>query len=49
VVNIDTFLAPSAAANWFALPNLAIVSIHPLGPCRVLTSGTAVVFTPVTQ
>ena len=49
VVNIDTFHAPPAAANWFALPDLAIVSIHPPGPCRVLTSGTAVVFTPVTQ
>ena len=37
VVNIDTFLAP----------DLAIVSIHPPGPCRVRTSGTTVVFTPV--
>lgn len=49
VVNIDTFLAPPAAANWFALPDLAIVSIHPPGSCHVLTSGAAVVFTPVTQ
>jgi hypothetical protein len=47
VVNIDTFLAPPAAANSFALPGLAIVSIHPPGPCRVRTTGTAVVFTPV--
>ncbi len=47
VVNIDTFLAPPAAANGFALPDLAIVSIHPPGPCRVLTSGMTVVFTPV--
>ena len=46
VVNIDTFLAP-AGANSFALPGLAIVSIHPPGPCRVRTSGTGVVFTPV--
>jgi hypothetical protein len=45
VVNIDTFLAP---ANGFALPDLAIVSIHPPGPCRVRTSGTTVVFTPIT-
>jgi hypothetical protein len=44
-VDIDTFLAP---ANGFALPNLAIVSIHPPGPCRVRTSGTTVVFTPIT-
>jgi hypothetical protein len=47
VVDIDTFLAPSAAANSFVLPNLAVVSIHPPGPCRVRTSGTTVVFTPV--
>jgi hypothetical protein len=47
VVNIDTFLAPPGAANSFALPDLAIVSIHPPGPCRVRTSGTTVVFTPV--
>ena len=47
VVNIDTFLAPSGAANLFALPDLAVVSIHPPGPCHVRTSGTTVVFTPV--
>jgi hypothetical protein len=47
VVSIDTFLAPPGAANGFALPNLAVVSIHPPGPCRVRTSGTTVVFTPV--
>ena len=47
VVNIDTFLPPTAAANSFVLPGLAIVSIHPPGPCRVRTSGTTVVFTPV--
>ena len=47
VVNIDTFLAPPGAANRFALPDLAVVSIHPPGPCRVRTSGTTVVFTPV--
>jgi hypothetical protein len=47
VVNIDTFLAPPGATNAFALPDLAIVSIHPPGPCRVHTSGTTVVFTPI--
>jgi hypothetical protein len=47
VVNIDTFLPPPGAVDRFALPGLAIVSIHPPGPCRVRTSGTAVVFTPV--
>jgi hypothetical protein len=46
VVNVDTFLAPPAA-NGLALPGLAIVSIHPPGPCRVRTSGTTVVFTPI--
>jgi hypothetical protein len=31
----------------FALPNLAIISIHPPGPCRVRVTGTTVVFTPI--
>jgi hypothetical protein len=44
VVNIDTFLAPPGEATWF---DLAVVSIHPPSPCRVQTSGTTVVFTPV--
>jgi hypothetical protein len=44
VVNIDTFLAPPGAAAWL---DLAVVSIHPPGPCRVQTSGTTVVFTPI--
>ena len=47
VVNIDTFLPPPGATNSFALPDLAIVSIHPPGPCRAQTSGTTVVFTPI--
>ena len=44
VVNIDTFLAPPGTATW---SGLAVVSIHPPGPCRVQTSGTTVVFTPI--
>lgn len=44
VVNIDTFLVPLRQATWFGL---AVVSIHPPGPCRVQTSGTTVVFTPI--
>lgn len=47
VVDIDTFLAPPGMASWFALPNLAIISIHPPSPCRVVTSGTTAVFTPI--
>ena len=47
VVNIDTFLAPPGVASRFALPNLAIISIHPPSPCRVVTSGTTAVFTPI--
>ena len=46
VVNIDTFL-PRQGRQGVARPNLAIVSIHPPGPCRVRTSGTTVVFTPI--
>jgi hypothetical protein len=44
VVNIDTYLASPGQARWF---DLAIVSIHPPGPCRVRTSGTTAVFTPI--
>jgi hypothetical protein len=47
VVNIDTFLVPPGPPGRFALPNLAIVSIHPPSPCRVLANGTTVVFTPI--
>ena len=47
VVNIDTFLIPPGPPGRFALPSLAIVSIHPPGPCRVRTNGTTVVFTPI--
>jgi hypothetical protein len=47
VVNVDTFLAPPGAASGFAQPDLAIISIHPPGPCRVRTSATTVVFTPI--
>jgi hypothetical protein len=43
-VDIDTLLTPPSR---FALPNLAIVSIHPPGPCHVRTSGTTVIFTPI--
>ncbi len=47
IVNIDTFLIPPGPPGRFALPSLAIVSIHPPGPCRVRTNGTTVVFTPI--
>jgi hypothetical protein len=47
VVNIDTFLIPPGPPGRIALPNLAIISIHPPSPCRVRTSGTTVVFTPI--
>ena len=30
-----------------AMPNLAIISIHPPGPCRVSTTGSTVTFTPI--
>jgi hypothetical protein len=45
VVNIDTYL-PGQPTR-FALPGLAVVSIHPPGPCVVSTTGTTVVFTPI--
>jgi hypothetical protein len=43
-VTIDTFLISQSRLS---LPNLVIVTIHPPGPCRVHTSGTTVVFTPM--
>lgn len=46
VVNVDTFVPPGPPCR-SALPNLAIISIHPPSPCRVRTNGTTVVFTPI--
>lgn len=51
LVTIDTVLIPPGPpclpgpAN-LSLPNLAVISIHPPGPCRVSTVGATVVFTP---
>lgn len=47
VVNIDTIVIPPGPPGRFTLPNLAIVSIHPPGPCRARTNGMTVVFTPM--
>ena len=47
VINVDTIAIPPGPPGRTALPNLAIVSIHPPGPCRAVTSGSTVVFTPV--
>jgi hypothetical protein len=46
VVNVDTLYPPGPPCR-SALPNLAIISIHPPGPCRVRTSGNTVMFIPV--
>lgn len=46
VVNMDEFLPPGPPCR-SALPTLAVISIHPPSPCRVSTSGTTVVFTPI--
>ena len=47
LVTIDTFQVPPGPPARFALPNLAVISIHPPGPCRVSTHGTTVTFTPI--
>jgi hypothetical protein len=47
LVVIDTLQSPSGPAGRFALPNLAVISIHPPNPCRARTVGTTVVFTPI--
>jgi hypothetical protein len=46
-IDIDTLVRSLGSPSRFDLPNLAIVSIHPPGPCRVRTTGTTVVFTPI--
>ena len=46
-VIIDTFQLPPGPPSRIALPSLAIISIHPPGPCKVSTSGSTVVFTPI--
>jgi hypothetical protein len=47
LVNIDTITVPPGPPGRFSPPNLAIVSIHPPGPCRAHTTGTTVVFAPI--
>ena len=47
VVDIDAFLTPPGPLSRFALPSVAVISIHPPSPCSVRTSGTTVVFTPL--
>jgi hypothetical protein len=47
LVTIDTIQIPPGAPGRLTLPNLAIISIHPPGPCRARTIGTTVVFTPI--
>ena len=47
IVSIDTITVPPGPPARFSLPNLAIISIHPPGPCRARTLGTTVTFTPI--
>lgn len=46
-VDIDAIVVPPGPPGRLALPSVAVVSIHPPGPCRARTTGTQVVFTPV--
>ena len=48
IINIDTIVFPPGPPNRFALPDIAVVSIHPPSPCHAQTIGTTVTFTPVT-
>lgn len=48
VINIDEILIPPGPPVRRAIPNLALVSLHPPSPCRVQTTGTTVTFTPIT-
>jgi hypothetical protein len=47
VVNIDTITIPPGPPGRFALPDIAVISIHPPSPCRAHTSGYTVTFTPI--
>jgi hypothetical protein len=47
LVVIDTVRVPPGPPGRLAMPNLAIISIHPPGPCRVSTTGSTVTFTPI--
>lgn len=47
LISIDTLVFPPGPPTSPAPPNLAIVSIHPPSPCRSHTTGTTVVFTPI--
>jgi hypothetical protein len=47
-VDIDTVVIPPGQPSRFTVPSLAVISIHPPGPCRVRTVGTTVTFTPIT-
>jgi hypothetical protein len=47
VINIDTITIPPGPPGRFALPDVAVISIHPPSPCRARTSGYTVTFTPV--
>ena len=47
LVAIDTFQFLPGRLGSSTLPSLAIISIHPPGPCRATTTGTTVVFTPI--
>jgi hypothetical protein len=49
LVDIDTISIPPGPPGRFALPNVAIISIHPPGPCRVSTRGNLVTFTPTSS
>lgn len=47
LVSIDTLQFPPGPPTRFALPNLAIISLHPPSPCRARTNADTVVFTPI--
>jgi hypothetical protein len=46
-VIIDTIQMPPGPPTRPARPSLAVISIHPPSPCRAVTTGSTVVFTPV--
>ena len=47
LVSIDTIVYPPGPPSRLTWPNVAVISIHPPGPCRASTTGTTVTFTPI--
>jgi hypothetical protein len=46
-VDIDTLVFSPRPSGRPSPPNVVVISIHPPSPCRAVTTGTTVTFTPI--